>query len=181
MTPTVRKYPEYQSEVADAVLPGDDVLAREKRPALSEMVAGMLHDGVDITSYTLGSCLETFAPKWVDESAAAWKVLNARRWEFEVRPAIRKALSDFFLEGGQETRIAQQRTLLDALQSVGVTIEGRMVLTNGLLWAGNWHKRLLVYAISGRPEGVTFYAAVCDEAFWGKVRRAFLDAGFDAA
>jgi hypothetical protein len=179
MTTSVRFYEEFQTELADAVLPGDDLFARERRSALSEMLVGMLRDGVPMNLYTIGDRLSTFVPLKVLESTGIWKELSLKRWTEQTRPEIFQALGDYFIEGGHEARVEQQKALLDALEAGGVLIVGRNVLDAVLPWSGNWRKRFLAYSLLGRPEGVLFYGSLDDVSLVDRIRQALRHAGFD--
>jgi hypothetical protein len=161
-----RIYREYEAELADAVLPGDDYFARERRAALSEMLAGMLRDGVEMTLYTVGDRLSSFVPQHI----------GLQRWTEQVRPEIFKALGDYFIEGGHEERIQSQQQLLNSLAASGIRIEGRDELDVVLPWSGDWIKRLLAFASMGRPSGVRFFG--CADLPVSSVRSALHEAGF---
>ncbi|MBB5546611.1 hypothetical protein [Paraburkholderia fungorum] len=178
MITSVRFYHEYHTALADAVLPGDDHFARERRAALSEMLTCMLRDGVAMNLYTVGDRLSTFVPLQVRESTGDWKERNLKRWSEQTRPEIFKALGDYFIEGGHEARVEQQKTLLDALEAVGIRIEGRNVLEAVLPWSGDWRKRFLSYSLLGRPEGVLFYGSLDDPVLVSHVRQALREADF---
>ncbi|KAF1065531.1 hypothetical protein DX980_00145 (plasmid) [Burkholderia gladioli] len=119
-------YREYETGLADAVLPGDDYFARERRAARSEMLVGMLRNGVEFTLYTVGDRLSTFAPQSISEE----------HWTEQTRPEIFKALAEHFIERGHEKRSQMQQKLLDTLERSGVRIEGREVLDAALPWSG---------------------------------------------
>lgn len=176
-----RLYRGYEIELAGAVLPGDDHLARERRAALSEMLDSMLRDGVALTLYTVGDRLATFVPQLIRESR------SEQRWVEQTRPEIFKALADYFIEGGHEKRVRMQQKLLDALEASGIRIEGRDVLDTTLPWSGDWTERLLAYALKGRPAGVRFFgrasllsssarSALYEATFDGRQIQMFLDA-----
>lgn len=179
MTTSVRLYQVFHTELADAVLPGDDHFARERRAALSEMLVGMLRDGVPMNLFTVGDRLSTFVPLQVLESTGIWKELKLKRWMEQTRPEIFKALGDYFIEGGHEARVEHQKALLDALETGGVQIHGRDVLEAALPWSGDWKKRFLAYALLGRPEGVLFYGSLADAALVSRVRHVLRNADFD--
>lgn len=179
MTINGRCYREFKSELAEAVLLGEDHFTRECRTALSELLVGMLQDGAEMTLYTIGNQLSEFAPQTVVESTGAWKERDLTRWTDQVRPQIFKALTDYFVEGGHERRIQLQRNLLDSLAVYGIQIEGRDVLDAVLPWSGDWPKRFVAFALMGRPSGVRFLAGTnlpkCTE-----IQSAMSEAGFDS-
>lgn len=179
MATSVRFYREYQTELADAVLPGDDHFSRERRAALSEMLVGMLRDGIPMNLCTVGDRLSTFVPLQVRESTGVWKEFNLKRWAEQTRPEIFKALGDYFIEGGHESRVEQQKALLDALEAGVVRIVGRNVIDAVLPWYGNWRKQFIGYSLLGRPEGILFYGSVADAALVDRIRHALQQAGFE--
>ena len=172
-----RSYREYETEFAEAILPGDDYFARERRAALSEMLVGMLRDGADITLYTVGDRLSEFVPQHVAESTGDWKERDLKRWTEQLRPGIFKALGDYFIEGGHENRIQSQRKLLDSLAASGIRVEGRDVLNAVLPWSGDWTKRFLGFASMGRPHGVRFFGRAGLPT--SSIRSALHEAGFE--
>jgi hypothetical protein len=170
-------YHEYETELAEAILPGADHLARERRAALSEMLEGMLRDGVEMTLYTVGDRLSRFVPQHVAESNGSWEERDLKPWTEQLRPEIFKALGDYFIEGGREKRIQSQQKLLASLAAFGIRIEGRDVLDAVLPWSGNWTKRFLGYALMGRPHGVRFFGSV--DLPISSIRDALHEAGFE--
>ncbi len=119
-------YREYETGLADAVLPGDDYFARERRAARSEMLVGMLCNGAELTLYTVGDRLSMFAPQSISEE----------HWTEQTRPEIFNALAEHFIERGHEKRSQMQQKLLDTLERSGVRIEGREVLDAAPPWSG---------------------------------------------
>lgn len=177
MSTSIRTYPTHHTEIADAVLPDENPFARQLRASLSEMVVEMLREGVEMTLYNIGDRLSKFTPKWVLESSEIWKERNRQRWVMEMRPQIFKALSDFFIEGGHEQRIQVQRTMLSALESSGVRIDGRELLDAELPWSGDWKGRFVQFALVGRPQGVRFRCEMT-ETVSSKIHGAMQAAGF---
>ena len=156
MTQNEIRIPNYQLPIAVTLLPGDDFHTVRLRADLSEMLVLMSERDVVINLYTVGDWLAEYVPRRIMESSPAWKEQKMESWVSIERPQIFKALSDYFIEGGMQDRMATQSCFLADLVSATVKIEGLDILTIKLSEMGNWHDKFMWFAIFGRPEGVRF-------------------------
>jgi hypothetical protein len=165
----VKSYPIHQTVLGDAMLPGDDAFTIELRSHFSEMLKEHLEAGRQRSAIAFGQSLSEFTPTSVKDAGDVWKVRLLERWEKDQRPAIFKALEDFFANGGVEARIKTQSDFVSALVDAGVQVEGMAVLMDELAFSGNWHLAFVNLIQAGRGVGIRLTASSgCDRDLLAK-------------
>jgi len=153
--PSVRILPMYRAAIGDAIFPGDDIHTLQLRSDFSEMLLHHLNGGGDFVLTAIGAALAEFTPARVSTTThPVWKDKVAEEWDQRERPRIFAAMEAFFLDGGLERRMGEQRAFFAALHAAGVRFGNTHRLFDHAAHAGDWRKAFIELAAMGRDQGI---------------------------
>ncbi len=156
---SVRILPLYTSSIGEAIFPGDDIRTVQSRSDFCEMLARHQEGGGKLEFDAIVASLAGFVPARVSTTThPSWKERETQEWEQIGRPGILAAMVEFFLHGGLQRRLEQQRKLVADLQAAGIQFGDTAQLVDRIQHAGDWRKTFVDLAVMGRPLGIRISA-----------------------
>jgi hypothetical protein len=152
---TISILPMYRTSLGDALFPGDDYFTVKLRSDFSEMLVRHVDQGGTLTLTAIGAALSEFTPARVATTThPTWKHREAEEWIQYERPRIFAAMESFFLDGGLERRIEEQRRFFAALSAAGVCLGNASYLFDRVVHAGDWRTTFIELAAFGRTYSI---------------------------
>ena len=154
MNEIIAIHSEYPSELGDELFSKKDHSNRELNDLIGEVIQECIRARKPINYDGLIETLSDITPDFIQiSSGSVWEERTKERWENEIKPKLSLAISNYFLNGGQDERNNLINEFLTNLRNLCIDIEGEEKLLE-VLSVGDWQTKLMQLTAQGRPYGV---------------------------